>query len=69
MLNTVKKECKSCWWQEGGKCYEESGVRGRPALVLCNKYWNKRAALSGIIPNEKLVILSEGILNNIKNII
>jgi len=57
-------ECKSCWWQEGGRCYLEpcertpSGRSTKIAIKKCDSYWNKRQAL--IIPNDKLIILSEG---------
>jgi len=59
--------CKSCWWQEGGRCYNPSFPNAHPdkgysdklATELCDKYWSKRDALGSIIPNEKLIIVSE----------
>jgi hypothetical protein len=65
----MDKNCKSCWWHEGGKCYEgddferlPSGVSKKNAIFPCEKYWNKREALSSVIPNDKLIITSE--INN-----
>jgi hypothetical protein len=62
----MDKKCKSCWWQEGGKCYEgdnverlPNGISKKDAISPCEKYWNKRKALGSIIPNEKLIITSE----------
>lgn len=61
--------CKTCWWQEGGKCYnKEVGLpEGKdiidypsPLPECSSNYLNKRKALSEIIPNEFLVICSEG---------
>lgn len=58
-------ECKSCWWQEGGRCYVDDPPRNEKnqSLIMatnkCEKYWNKREALTTVIPNEALVILSE----------
>ena len=57
--------CKSCWWQEGGQCYQgnpkvnKNGRSIKKADQLCDQYLNKRKALSEIIPSEKLIILSE----------
>ncbi len=67
--------CRHCWWQEGGRCYKEeiatiTTVKGFlqgeeiniKLLDRCNNsssYWNKRKALSIVIPNDKLVITSE----------
>ena len=57
--------CKSCWWQEGGKCYVDSSKKDSNgystvlAEKLCEKYWNKRKALTTVIPHDILVITSE----------
>lgn len=75
MLCESKDRCKSCWWQEGGKCYnsefanitthelfQEGELISCLTLESCAKntgYLNKREALSSVIPNEKLVITSE----------
>lgn len=56
---------KSCWWQEGGRCYiepcqrDERGWSLKMADKKCTGYWNKRAALTTVIPDEKLIIISE----------
>lgn len=62
--------CKSCWWQEGGKCYiepckrDEKGFSLKMADIKCKDYWNKRKALTSVIPSDKLIITSE---ENAKN--
>lgn len=59
------RECIDCWWQEGGRCYEgepETTPDGRSTIMaeeLCEKFLGKRAMLSRVIPNDKLVIVSE----------
>lgn len=73
----MKERCRSCWWHEGGRCYNEDfAVLVRPnsqnvfvgelidnstdTRCLQNSgYLNKREALSAVIPNDKLTILSE----------
>ena len=56
---------KSCWWQEGELCYYKNHMRNMDGRSLnkcygkCKNYYNKRVALSSIIPNEKLIIKSE----------
>lgn len=64
----MKNKCeKSCWWQEGGRCYvfDENTpcyLNGYSKILCCGKckrYKNKRNALSKVIPNDKLVIVSE----------
>lgn len=61
-------KCKTCWWQEGEKCYNEKlvntiGKNISPELLMdCNEnncYCNKRKALGTLIPNNKLTIISE----------
>jgi hypothetical protein len=60
-----KVNCKSCWWQEGGLCYQgdperqADGRSKKPALVQCENYLNKRKVLNRVIPDEMLVIVSE----------
>jgi len=53
-------ECKSCWWQEGGKCYKDEKDIVPVPVAKCSCYWNKRAALGSVIPNDKLIITSDG---------
>ena len=61
------KSCRSCWYQEGGLCYcpkfpfnrDENGRSDKKAVEKCEHYWNKRAALTTVIPTELLVITSE----------
>jgi hypothetical protein len=58
-------KCKGCWWEEGGRCYvgdpvcDEQGRSNKLAIMRCDQFWGKREALGAIIPNDKLVILSE----------
>lgn len=66
-----ESECKSCWWQEGGRCYADPCVRlpdgrsARMAIGKCPNYWNKRKALETAIPRDMLVITSErGVIAN-----
>ena len=62
--------CKSCWWVEGSKCYEgevdrdSNGISKKLAEERCEKYWNKRHALSTVIPSEMLIIVSETTTND-----
>jgi len=59
--------CRSCWHQEGGRCYcdkyqfnrDKNGRSDRLASAKCEHYWNKRAALTSVLPGEMLVITSE----------
>jgi hypothetical protein len=66
--------CRSCWWQEGGRCYEgepERDENGRSLLIVdpekpghtkheCKMYKSKRRVLEGLgIPPKMLVITSE----------
>jgi len=61
----MKNSCEFCWWKEGYKCYEgevdrnSDGTSKKLAEKRCEKYWNKRHALSRIIPSERLIITSE----------
>ena len=68
----LKTRCWSCWWREGFKCYsedlgeikEEDGLRighliSQELIERCENYYNKRKALSSVIPNDKLIIVSE----------
>ena len=61
------ENCRSCWWQEGLRCYhgnperDDKGVSAVPAIARCENYQGKRTALEGAgIPREKLIIASEG---------
>jgi hypothetical protein len=63
--------CRSCWWQEGGRCYVEPCEREDPspdvfgcrskrmADKVCHEHTNKRSVLASVIPNDMLVIASE----------
>jgi hypothetical protein len=57
--------CRSCWWEEGGRCYVGNPAReadGRSVVVAirkCPSYANKRSVLSRVIPSDKLTIVSE----------
>lgn len=59
--------CKSCWWQEGGRCYvgnfipDNDGRSVKIADKKCDRYRSKRSALETIIPGHKLFIISENI--------
>lgn len=63
----MKKSCFNCWWQEGGKCYNENnsfvrdsnGISTLIASKVCENHVSKRKMLSSVIPNEKLIVLSE----------
>lgn len=75
MQTMCPNRCRSCWWQEGGRCYNETFaiittsnnrrygelINDDTELRCCNSegYLNKRTALSSVIPNDKLIILSE----------
>ncbi len=56
---------KSCWWMEGGRCYSDPYERDehfrskKYCEGKCNEYISKREMLSGLIPNDKLIIFSE----------
>ena len=57
--------CRGCWWDEGGRCYVDNPPRNEKGRSLvkaekrCGKYQSKRAMLSTVIPDEKLIIISE----------
>lgn len=62
--------CRSCWWQEGGRCYAEpcervphpqgwGSMSTKIADEVCEKHSNKRAVLARVIPNDMLIIGSE----------
>ena len=61
----MNRTCKTCWWSEGGLCYEGDVKRGTDGRSLkktdkiCDAYASKREMLSKIIPNDKLTIISE----------
>lgn len=58
-------DCKSCWWQEGGRCYtgeftrDSDGRSDKLATARCDLYQGKRATLEQVIPGNMLVIVSE----------
>jgi hypothetical protein len=57
--------CKPCWWEEGGRCYHgkpERNSKGRSVVLAegrCKHFIHKRWVLGEVIPNDKLVIMSE----------
>ena len=64
--------CKSCWHQEGGRCYfgaefgkpdaiprDERGRSLKLADKVCEHHTGKRAVLEQFIPGDRLVIMSE----------
>lgn len=63
--------CRSCWWQEGGRCYVEPCEREDPqpgevgrrskkmADAVCHEHTSKRSVLASVIPSDMLVIASE----------
>ena len=59
------KTKKSCWWNEGGRCYIEPCKRDENSRShkicdkICDKHLSKRKMLETCIPGDKLVILSE----------
>ena len=69
----LQTKCWSCWWREGRNCFsEEFGEIPRNEKYLagheitseliarCSKsFVSKREVLGRVIPNDKLVILSE----------
>lgn len=70
LVEAMKKAgvtCRSCWWQEGGRCYAEPCVRmednsGRSIKMadsVCEQHTNKRSVLSQFLPSEMLTISSE----------
>jgi hypothetical protein len=54
------KTCKSCWWQEGGKCYTDEGLVAGEANEVCARHWSKREALGQFTKGVELIIMSEG---------
>jgi len=67
----IKTECWSCWWREGGHCFNEAfgpipedergyrvGFIIEERVDLCTGYKSKRSVLEPYFGN-KLVILSE----------
>ena len=64
-MSDYNESCKSCWWQEGGRCYtgdfqrDENGRSDKLALQKCELYKSKRAVLGRYFDNDKLIIVSE----------
>lgn len=62
--------CRSCWWQEGGRCYV-AGVKRiknpdgigtistKMADTPCEKHTGKRQVLERVFDGKKLIIASE----------
>lgn len=69
-MNTQEylNSCKSCWWQEGGRCYAEphgwepdgNGWKrsDRMAETKCEQ-WNSKRAVLGAVFGDYLTIVSE----------
>ena len=61
----MEKKCKNCWWQEGDLCYlepverDETGRSKKEAIHICDSWVSKREMLTRVIPNDKLIIISE----------
>jgi len=61
----MKKTKKSCWWNEGDRCYKtpcermEDGRSHKKCTTICGNYTSKREVLRSVIPEDKLIILSE----------
>jgi hypothetical protein len=62
--------CKSCWWQEGGRCYKEpceripnpdgiGSISTKMANEVCSEHSSKRKVLEQFFPPDMLVIASE----------
>lgn len=69
-LKKVGATCRSCWWQEGGRCYVEPCERfeipgqvgsysKRMADGVCHEHTSKRKVLASVFPTEMLTIASE----------
>lgn len=69
-LKTNGITCRSCWWQEGGRCYAEpceripnpdgvGSISTKIANEVCENHQGKRTVLSQFFPTEKLIIASE----------
>ena len=60
------QSCKSCWWQEGGRCFLPGTFKRLPngnssklANELCESHKSKRSVLSPLLGDVKLIIISE----------
>lgn len=59
------KTCRSCWWYEGGRCYQKPFERlpdGRSTKIAetpCEGWESKRARYEMVFPSEMLVLVSE----------
>lgn len=60
------RNCKSCWWQEGGRCFFPgeferlpNGNSSKLANSLCEHHKSKRSVLGSLLGNVKLTIVSE----------
>jgi len=48
---SASRDCRGCWWQEGGRCYlepvirEANGRSTKPAEQLCGGFRAKREVL------------------------
>lgn len=63
--------CRSCWWQEGGRCYVKPCIREEPvpgeigqrsvrlADAVCQEHTSKRSVLESVFPADRLIIASE----------
>lgn len=62
--------CKSCWWQEGGRCYNEpceripnpegfGSISTKMADAICEHHTSKRSVLSQFFSSDMLTIQSE----------
>lgn len=65
-MNDYLQSCKSCWWQEGGRCFlpgtfERLPNGNSPKLAdkPCESHKGKRSVLGPLLGDVKLVIVSE----------
>jgi hypothetical protein len=65
VLPSPEAGCSACFWNEGGRCYDEpcdrlpDGRSKKMADARCAHYITKREKMSRVIPGDMLVITSE----------
>jgi hypothetical protein len=65
VLPSPESGCSACFWNEGGRCYDEpcdrlpDGRSKKIADARCAHYITKREKMSRVIPGDMLVITSE----------
>lgn len=60
------QSCKSCWWQEGGRCFDPgkferlpNGNSSKLADKICENHKSKRSVLAPLLGDVELIIVSE----------